>query len=217
MISIIIPAHNEEKYILPTIDSIRYQKYKDHEIIVVLDGCNDNTLEVIKNKVNKIIVIQNRKGPAFARNRGAEKAIGDILVFLDADTLITENTLKEIEKTKNDWIVGTSIIKPSSKKLKHRIMYFLKNKILCPLGVSNGIIFCKKQTFNYFNGFNEKLQKREDGELVRKIKKMGKFVILNEPVINSTRRFDKKGYIRTILYWVKEEIKPSKGMYEIIR
>ena len=47
--SIIIPANNEEKYIEKTINSIKEQSFKDYEIIVVANGCTDNTAEIVKN------------------------------------------------------------------------------------------------------------------------------------------------------------------------
>src|SRR3989344_5050591 len=114
MLSIIIPAHNEQDYILKTIDSIKKQNFKDYEIIVVLDGCTDNTLKLIKNKVDKIIILKNKKGPAIAKNEGAKVSNGDILVFLDADTLLTLSLLNVIESEKDNYSVGTALIKPSS-------------------------------------------------------------------------------------------------------
>jgi len=53
MISIIIPACNEEKYLLDTIKSIKSQSFKDFEIIVVCDGCTDNTPLIAKKHSDK--------------------------------------------------------------------------------------------------------------------------------------------------------------------
>ena len=94
---------------------------------------------------------------------------------------------------------------------------FLKNYLISPLGVSNGIIFCTKKLYTKFNGFNNGLKKREDGDFIRRIKKQGNFIILDNYVVSSTRRFDKKGYLSLWVYWLKEYIKPSDDHYEIIR
>ncbi|HIH25535.1 glycosyltransferase [Candidatus Woesearchaeota archaeon] len=217
MISIIIPACNEEKYLLDTIKSIKSQSFKDFEIIVVCDGCTDNTPLIAKKHSDKVILNKERNGPTRPKNLGAKKSSGDILVFLDADTHLTKDVLKKINEVSDKIIVGTCKIKPSNNKFKHRLMMSLKNNILCPFGVSNGIIFCKKNDFFKYNGFNEKLKKGEDGHFVRLLKKKGRFIILKNHVISSTRRFDSKGYIRTFGYWLREYFNPSNDDYEIIR
>ena len=94
---------------------------------------------------------------------------------------------------------------------------FLKNNFLCPFGVSNGIIFCNKKEFFKSGGFNGSLKKGEDGDFVRRIKKECSFAMLDDYVISSTRRFDKIGYIRTGIYWIKEFLMPGDENYEIIR
>lgn len=216
MISIIIPAHNEEDYIVPTIESILKQTERDVEIIVVLDGCTDNTYKKINKKVDKVINIRDRVGPAKARNIGAKEARGEILVFLDADTQLQDKEiLREIENTKEKWKVGTCKFKPNNNKLKHIVMYFLKNNLICPFGTTNGIIFCKKKDFEKIGGFNEKFKLGEDRRLVQRLKQEGKFKLLNKYVVSSTRRFDKKGYIKTMIGILIN--KRRGGLYSVIR
>ncbi len=82
MISIIIPAHNEEQYITQCLESINVQKEKSDEIIVVCDACNDNTNMKAKKYANKIITI-NAQNISATRNKGTKQAKGNILVFLD--------------------------------------------------------------------------------------------------------------------------------------
>src|SRR3989344_4136341 len=213
MISIIIPACNEEEYIARTLNSIKSQNFKDYETIVVCDGCTDKTAEKAKQAADRIIVLDKRYGPAIARNKGAEKANGDLIVFLDADTEITKGLLGDIYNKKDSYIAGTARIKPSNEKLKHRLFMSLKNYLLCPFGITNGIMFCKKETFIQHKGFPE-AKKREEGLLLRNLIKNGKFYISKHYVINSTRRFDKKGYLGVMLYWIKETIKPTEEDYE---
>jgi glycosyltransferase involved in cell wall biosynthesis len=103
--SIIIPARNEEEGIERAIKSIQKQTYKDFEIIISNDGSTDKTQGIVEKliKSDKRIRILNRKeghSAAFARNRGAEKAKGKILIFLDADTFLKENFLGAINKCK---------------------------------------------------------------------------------------------------------------------
>lgn len=92
-VSVIIPAYNEEKVIKDCLESLVKQTYIDLEIIVVDDGSTDKTIEKIKDvKLFK----QAHKGPGEARNLGAKKANGGILVFVDADMTFDKDFIKEL-------------------------------------------------------------------------------------------------------------------------
>lgn len=215
MISIIIPACNEEKYILETINSIHKQNYRQYEIIVICNGCTDNTFDVAKNKVDKIMNFPWRN-IAKARNEGARIAKYDKLIFLDADTSLVGDVLKTI--VENDFVIGTCKFKPDNNKLKHKLFYSVKSNLFSPLfKISNGIMFCDKKNFS---GFDENLKKGEEGMLIRKTleEKNAKFVVLNEYVKSSTRRYDQKGYFSVLWYWANEKfLKPSDEDYPLIR
>lgn len=85
VISVIIPAYNEKRDIINCIDSLKAQIYKPLEIIIVDDGSSDSTLKLLKRIKGIKIVKQEHLGPGAARNKGAKKARGEILVFMDAD------------------------------------------------------------------------------------------------------------------------------------
>src|SRR5438132_11066500 len=70
MISIIIPAHNEEAYLPLTLDALKRQNYPRFEIIVVANGCNDRTAEVARDQCDRLIVL-SQKSLGVARNLGA--------------------------------------------------------------------------------------------------------------------------------------------------
>jgi glycosyltransferase involved in cell wall biosynthesis len=96
-VSLIIPAYNAGKTIVSCLESALSQSLPKeyYEIIVVDDGSNDNTLDIVKNYPVRLIA-QSNKGPAAARNRGASEASGDILVFTDSDCELDSNFLKNI-------------------------------------------------------------------------------------------------------------------------
>ena len=217
MISVIIPAHNEEKYLMRTVQSIKNQTFKNFEIIVVDDGSTDKTASVAKNEVDFVVSLKKKSGPAKARNAGVKKSSGEMLVFLDADTALSPQVLEEIYIHKKDFFIGTCLIEPDNPKIKHRFVMWVKNRLICPFGVSNGILFCSREVFNKYGPFNEKLPKREEGIFLRDVKKHGRFVIIKEPVVSSMRRFDKKGYIYIAYYWIKEAFKPTEEEYEVVR
>ncbi len=98
-ISIIIPAYNEEKVISHTIEALLETKYPKKEIIFVDDGSNDNTLSIAMRYNEKIKVLHKENGgKASALNYGLVYATGEIVVIVDADTIIGRNSLKEIVK-----------------------------------------------------------------------------------------------------------------------
>src|SRR3954464_14589705 len=86
-ISVIIPAHNEEDYLAQTLAALNCQDYPAHEIVVVANGCTDRTEEAARGKCHRLVTL-SRKNLGVARNLGARMALGDLLVFLDADTLL---------------------------------------------------------------------------------------------------------------------------------
>jgi glycosyltransferase involved in cell wall biosynthesis len=93
MISIIIPAYNEEKVIGDCLKSLKLQSYKDIEIIIVDDGSTDATAKLAGNLQ---LLKQQHKGPGAARNLGASKAKGEILVFVDADMTFDKDFIKKL-------------------------------------------------------------------------------------------------------------------------
>lgn len=100
LISIIIPVFNEESVIKDCIESLLLQSQKDIEIIFVDDGSNDNTPEIIKKNslLGKKLYYYHQKhlGPGSARNFGASKSKGEILVFVDADMTFDSNFISDL-------------------------------------------------------------------------------------------------------------------------
>ncbi|MBJ7436812.1 MAG: glycosyltransferase family 2 protein [Acinetobacter sp.] len=84
MISIVIPAKNEEKAIGLTIQKIKYQN-QESEILVINDGSVDNTAQIAKSFGARVISHAYSKGNGAAIKTGARAASGDIIIFMDAD------------------------------------------------------------------------------------------------------------------------------------
>jgi len=98
-ISVIIPCFNADKHIKSCLDSVIANLSESDELIVIDDGSHDKTNIILKSYRNKKLhIIQHTEniGPSCARNEGAKKAVGDILLFLDADTEIEAETLSTI-------------------------------------------------------------------------------------------------------------------------
>ncbi|WGS65024.1 glycosyltransferase [Marinitoga aeolica] len=99
-ISIVIPVYNEEEVIKKSIESIEKNDYKNFEIIVIDDNSTDRTFDILKELKNrfdniKIVKKKGKKGKPQSINEAFEYITGDVVLFLDADTLIDENFLEE--------------------------------------------------------------------------------------------------------------------------
>lgn len=110
-ISIIIPVLNEEIRISKCLDSIFKQNFKGiYEIIIVDNGCSDNTIEIIKSYENDAIKIINDFGHlGSARQTGVEAAQAPYIVFIDADEIADVNWLSELYNFRNkyDAVLGS--------------------------------------------------------------------------------------------------------------
>src|SRR3989344_1305460 len=101
-ISVIIPIFNEEKTIIDCLKSISNQSIKPYEVIVIDDGSTDNSVRIISNFQFPISNFQflkkQHEGPGEARNFGASRTHGDILVFVDADMTFDKEFLENLTK-----------------------------------------------------------------------------------------------------------------------
>jgi len=184
-ISVVIPAHNEENTIANAIMGLLRQNVLPEEIIVVNDGSTDSTAQIVEKirqdreewgKIIRMISFDKGHGAAFARNRGAESASGDILFFLDSDVEVLDMELvkkikNEFEKKKVDalYFEGGGRHRTLLQKayfVRARIKHFY-DKIF---GYFHPFINCiRKEIFFKEGKFNEKLFYYEDEEFYGKI------------------------------------------------
>lgn len=93
-ISIIIPTYNGERFIAKALESVLNQTYQDYEIIVIDDGSEDHTRQVLQSYLPQIRYFeQENQGVAAARNRGLELAQGELIAFLDQDDVLLPDKL----------------------------------------------------------------------------------------------------------------------------
>src|SRR5258706_9663525 len=97
-ISVVIPAYNEQKYLPKTLESLKKLDRKPDQIVVVDGGSTDATATVARAHGATVITVAHR-GIGYARDKGLEKATGDIVAFTDADTVVPHDWLVKIEET----------------------------------------------------------------------------------------------------------------------
>lgn len=209
IISIIIPSYNEEKYLENTIRSIKNQDYEGkYEIIVSDGGSKDRTLKIARKY--KVRLIRNKqRGISVGRNAGAKAAKGDILLFLDADTIIIPNLLTEFEKNFRDPnVVGVTCSIMPSKMDARFLAHYLSYNSVTKLGVKTSqpliagvCVAYKASSFFEIGGFDEQIQALEDLDFSKRIKKMGDIIFnVNTLAITSARRIEKHGNLN---YWAR--------------
>jgi cellulose synthase/poly-beta-1,6-N-acetylglucosamine synthase-like glycosyltransferase len=112
LVSVIVPAHDEEKTIEATVLTLRESNYPNLEIIVVNDGSTDRTKEVLlPYALRRDILLLNRPeagGKAVAFNTGAAAAGGDILVMIDADVALARDAVRKLTRHFEDPIVAAA-------------------------------------------------------------------------------------------------------------
>jgi glycosyltransferase involved in cell wall biosynthesis len=206
MLSIIIPTKNEEEYLPMLLKSIKRQTFKDYEIIVADNNSRDKTRKIAKRYGCKIV-----KGglPGKARNIGAKLAIGNIILFLDADTELKnkdflDKAIKEFEKRKLD--IAVPLVHLKGKELD-KLYFDFWNRLtelfqysLTPFA-GGWCIFVKRDLHNKIKGFDERITLGEDSDYVQRAVMFKlfrvKFKILKSVKIQvSTRRLEKEGHLK---------------------
>jgi len=208
-ISIIIPTKNEAEYLPRLLESIRQQTISVGDIVVADFNSSDETLKIAGEYGCKTIV---GGLPAVGRNSGAKIAGGEIYYFIDADTCLPKNFIKntvhEFEirclevATVNNWPIyceGERGMGSKTIKFFDRLVYDIHNfalrffeNIKYPIATGTCIIITR-ELFEEIGGFDEAVYQYHDSNLVLRASKKGKFGVLNsEKIFISTRRFDRE-------------------------
>lgn len=97
LVSVVIPCYNDKNYIQETIQSIERQTFQNFEVIIIDDGSDDATKQVLQGLINDRtkVISQKNSGPSSARNRGFNVADGNYILTIDADDIVEEIFLEK--------------------------------------------------------------------------------------------------------------------------
>ena len=205
-LSIIIPALNESALIQPCLASLQGLRERGHEVIVVDGGSSDDTAEKAAPLTDHCLV-SNRPGRAAQMNRGAVKASGDVLLFLHVDTSLPQDVdilLRGEGVNKDSW--GRFDVNLSGRQSLLRVVEAAMNLRSRLSGIATGdqAMFVGGRLFRQAGGFPD-IPLMEDVGLSARLKRIRPPRCLRHTVITSSRRWEERGILRTILemWWLR--------------
>jgi rSAM/selenodomain-associated transferase 2 len=202
-LSIIIPALDEGEAIAAALDRLAELRSLGVEVIVVDGGSRDATVQRARLRADAVIVAS--RGRAVQMNAGAEKAAGDVLLFLHADTRLPPAAehvvLNALARSGRVWgrfdveIEGTHPLLP--------MIAFCMNMRSRVTGIATGdqAIFVRRDAFQAAGGYPQ-IALMEDIALCKRLKRIGAPLCLRERVVTSGRRWERNGIFSTmVLMW----------------
>ena len=214
-ISIIVPAYNEEAYLGETLKSIQRAKEmlleRDAvlaEIIVVDNDSTDSTTDVALS-FGASVEKETTHNIARVRNAGANIAKGNVLVFIDADTIVPAELLCRINQLMASPACFGGAVDTNYRAAKPAVKVYLQLwRILGKLsGMAQGATqFCRREVFVALSGYDESIYMGEDVDFYWRLKQFARrrkaqvCFIEDIQVVPSARRFDQWSFWRTLIW-----------------
>jgi rSAM/selenodomain-associated transferase 2 len=199
-VSIIVPTLNEEAHIVENIRSLQ-QLSGEKEIIVVDGGSTDQTITLVSAQNVRVLEASQGRGPQL--HAGALASEGDALWFVHADTIPSLHALEDIRNSfKKDSVVGGNfglIFDGPSRAAKRLTAIYPLLRIL-GLCYGDSGIFVRREVYFRIGGFGP-LPLFEDLDLLRRLRRVGKFIHLNSRLVASSRRFEQRNFALVWLHW----------------
>jgi len=198
-ISIIIPVLNEAEKLSRILGRLQVFRCQGHEVIVVDGGSTDDSLKFAREAAD--MVVESAPGRARQMNSGAAVATGNVYLFLHADTMLPDSALQMISAVSNKqpcW--GRFDVRLSGDRTVFRIIETMMNlrSRLTSVATGDQAIFIDAGLFDSIGGYPE-IALMEDIAISRLLKKQQRAVCLTAKVTTSSRRWEAKGIVRTVL------------------
>lgn len=225
-ISVIIPAYNAEKYISEAIDSVKGQAMPDNIIIditVVDDGSTDGTFSAA-NAAGAAVITQKHSGAAAARNLGIQQSSGNLLMFLDADDVLTpgaiaalcDGMLPDADKNAANDAVFANAVEFITPELAAERNGSVSARERPYSGTLPGCSLIRRRVFDTIGAFNEALLSGETVDWMIRLKrsdctvKQIDFITLKRRIHSSnTGRTDRNGEMKNYAAILRAKMKKS--------
>jgi len=199
-LSIIMPVLDEGEAIAAALDALADLRALGAEVIVVDGGSRDATVQRARLRADQVLTAP--RGRASQMNAGAEKAAGDVLLFLHADTRLPAEAdhliLDGLERSGQAW--GRFDVRIGGRSVLLAVVGWLMNTRSRLTGIATGdqAIFVKREAFRAQGGFPD-IALMEDIALCQRLKRVGRPLCLRQRAITSGRRWEKNGVLTTVL------------------
>ena len=194
-LSIVIPVFNEGAGLSVFLDALPRQ---DPEIEIILSdgGSTDDSMALAEHRVD--CIVSSGKGRANQMNAGASRATGQFLLFLHADTQLPKNFKALILESQSDW--GRFDVRLSGEHWAFRMIEFMMNWKSRQTGICTGDqgIFVKRNLFESIGGYAS-IPLMEDIEISDRLAKLSAPSCIKVPLTTSSRRWEEKGILKTML------------------
>jgi glycosyltransferase involved in cell wall biosynthesis len=192
MISFVVPAYNEEKYLGATLESIHAAARavgEPYEIVVADDASTDRTAEIAAAEGARVEHVENRQ-IAKTRNSGAKVATGEYLIFVDADTRIDAAVVRAALAALRSGAVGggAGVRIDEAPRWAHIATAMLLTVFRWLRLAAGCFVYCTREAFDAVGGFDETYFGAEELVISRALGRVGRFVVLREAVLTSGRK-----------------------------
>ena len=219
MLSFVIPAYNEEKFLPVTLASIHEAARAlgaEYEIVVADDGSTDATAVLAERGGARVVTVENRQ-IAKTRNAGARAARGERLVFVDADTRVNAGVVGAAMAAMDAGAVGGG----AGATFDEGAPYYARRMIWWVLGfmrmfrlAAGCFLFCRRDALEAAGGWDERHFAGEEIMLSLALHRQGRFVMLRERVVTSPRKFTSRSFAETL--WITVRLL-AQGMWGVRR
>jgi rSAM/selenodomain-associated transferase 2 len=204
VVSIIVPALNEASHIGQTLRALQSLE-GDKEILIVDGGSNDQTIAVARQSGAR--VLESARGRGVQQHAGAVAAHGDILWFLHADTIPPAHALSDITAAIDAGSVGGNFgltFDGNSRAARHLTSIYptLRWLNLC---YGDSGLFVRTTIYHEIGGFRP-VRLFEDLDLLKRLRKAGRFVHLETCILTSSRRFENRNFAVMWIHWTALQI-----------
>ncbi len=218
LLSVIIPAYNEAEYIGSTLerlnDALNHAGLDSCEIIVADDESTDQTASIAQ-KMGAKVVTSGKRNIGATRNAGASHANGDYLLFLDADTLVSNELMVELKNTLTQNViaggapVGWNGKVPFTANFLSHVWNTISKCFHLPAG---SFFFVRHDAFLSVKGFDEEYYVSEELHLARKLKPLGRVIILKHSVSTSPRKVYQFTFYEHAAFFLRLFISPFRTL-----
>lgn len=227
VISVVIPVYNGDKTIAATVSSVLSQSFEELELLVVNDGSQDQTLEIVQAFTDNRLQVLNysNAGLAASRNRGLSVAAGEFVSFIDADDLWTPDKLADqLQALRQNpqaalaysW---TDCVTDQARFVRHGSHISAEGSVYKQLLLGNFLdsgsnALIRRSAFETTGGFDESLKAAEDWDMFLRLAKTYEFACV--PKVQVLYRLSSQSMSANLERQEQESLKVLRRAYELV-